>query len=597
MINDQVRGVCSGPDRDAPFGAAPRKSFPPSLRVRTYALILLLYAVLTCLATYPLATKPHRLMLGTPGDSALWAWNFSWTRQAILINHGLPFFGDFSYRPYPQAMLHHTHTFFYGMIYCLGSLLYENPYFWSNMFLMMSFVLAAYGTFLLARLVSGQTAGALVAGAIFAFCSARMVRATGHLNILSNEWIPWYLYFLLRAGRENRARLYIAAALCFAATTWNEYYNSLFIILFTLLYLILAPILRLHHGHPLKARLRSMSYGLGLAFLLLLPYAWGLWRTINTFEIIPIKGVDQFHVSLLNYLLPAPDHRLLYPWLAPIYQGGIPGNQSESTVFFGYLAIILALCGIVAIHRKSREYKFFLVCFGFFFIMSLGVSVRLGFAPRCWDIAMPYALFMKIPFFQDFRSPARFGCMVALCMAVLAACGFRVVTERIASRGKLALLAGGMIGLVLLENLFAPYRNYYDAFDPARIPQKLLEIIKRDPGRGAVFSYPPRHEDWQAIRMQTLHHKPIVTGVTARPTPSQRDYYNLMDLRGWFDPNPKQSKSEPPAPWTQAAAGRFCYFFNLGYLIIPPNQSNQNLAGRLKQGLFPLRAAYREGDA
>ena len=243
--------------------------------VKNHLLVILFFTLLTCLATYPLVTQPQRMVIGTKGDSLVWAWNFSWTRQALLVEHRLPFFGDHTFRPYPLALMHHSHTFFYGFIYCLGSFLYDNPYFWMNIIILCSFVLAGYGTFLLVRELGGPCAGALLAGTIFSFCSLRLERVNAHLNVLSSELIPFYLYFLFRGARTNQARFFIAAGLCFAATTWTEYYNSLFMILFTLLFLILGLPLRLNQGHTLRRRARALAPGLLLALLLLLPLRLG----------------------------------------------------------------------------------------------------------------------------------------------------------------------------------------------------------------------------------------------------------------------------------------------------------------------------------
>lgn len=563
------------------------------LSLRNHALVLLLFALLTCLATWPLVTAPTHMLLGPPGDSLVWGWNFSWTRQALLVEHRIPFFGDFIFRPYPQAMLRHTHTFFYGFIYCLVSFIYENPYFWSNIFLLGSFVLAGYGTFLLARRLTGHTAGALLAGAVYAFCSLRMQRANAHLNILSSELIPFYLYFLLRGARENRARFFIAAALCFIATTWNEYYNSLFLILFTLLFLILTPLLRLNYGYGLRPRLRAVSTAILLAALLLLPYAWGLWRTVATMEILPPEGSDKYYVTLLNYLLPAAGHRLLFPWLWDFYHNGLPGNEGEATVFFGYCAIFLTLYGLVAIREKTREYKYFLVCLVFFLFMSFGTTLSLPFFSRAWEIPLPYFYFLKIPFFSDFRVPARFGGMVALCAALLAAFGFQAITRGMASRLKLGALTAGLIALVLLENLFAPYRFHFDPYDPKTIPLWLVEKIRHDPVPGALLNLPVTHEDWPGVWMQTMHHRPIVTGIGARPTAYQMNYYDTMDLRGLFQVN---AKALPAGNWTKDEVGRLCYFFDLRFMMIPPSDdaSKTDIASLIRRDLLPLEADYRE---
>ena len=298
----------------------------------------------------------------------------------------------------------------------------------------------------------------------------------------------------------------------------------------------------------------------------------------------------------------------------------MPGNASEATVFFGYTAIFLTLYGIVAIRGKSREYKFFLTALIFFALMSFGPSLELRLFSWHWKIAMPYALFQQIPFFSDFRVPARFGGMVALCAAILSAFGWQALTKPIVSRRKLALMTALPIGLVLLENLVAPFPNHFDPRDPARIPFLLIEKIKADPVPGVVLNIPALHEDWLAIWMQTFHHKPSVTGVLARPTPYQIDYYDNMDLSGWFAPDPayryvcfdplapvpyqgafnrdgRFAWGSRPNPWNREKVGRFCYFFDLRYLLLVPDGMATDLAGRLRRELLPIQTSATENKA
>jgi len=608
-------------------GARPRRgagALLESLRRRrshapAHLLALLLYMMLTAVATWPLVTRPHRLLLGTPGDSMLWAWNFSWTRRALLADHQLPFFVDYFYRPFDISMLHYTHSFFYGLLYTLGAFVYENPYFWSNLFLMGSFVVAGLGTYALARRVAGDTPGALLAGVIYAFSSFRMVRATGHLNILSTELIPWFLYFLLRGARENRPRHFVAAGLCLAASAWNDYYNTLFLLLFSVLFILLAPVLRLNHGWSARQRWRGLRAGAVLTLILLAPLVWGIWVTVHTTELSSRASHDQYPVGVLNYLLPSPGHTLLSRWLFPLYHFGIKAAEGEGTVFFGYVAIVLMLAAVVGLRRRPPEFKFLMICMLVFLFLSFGSPMSDPDVGHLWKVSMPYDWLLRIPFFKDFRAPARFGGMVALCVAVLAACGFRLLTAR-RGRGERRLWAAGLIALVMLENLHAPFPYTYDALDPERVPHELNAIIRADPVGGAVLTLPFSHENFPAVWNQTFHHKPIITGIQSRPTESQIQYYTRIDVHDWFhaDPQYREVAFDPLAPpqvrnyfgppgrrawdeleksWTREAILRFCYFFDLRYLLIPPSDLPTDVKGRLRKELFPIEREFESGEA
>lgn len=589
--------------------------------LRAHAAVVALFAVLTVLATWPLASAPHRLLLGTVGDSLVWPWNFVWLRRALLELHQSPFFGNFAFQPYPSAYLHHTHTFFYGMLYLLGSFVVDNPFLWRNIFIFMSYVVAGYGTFLLARRLSGDTPGALIAGVAFAFCSSRMIRVTAHMNILSQEWVPLYLYFLVQGWTQNRRRDWLGAALCFVASVWNEYYHGLMIILTTLLFLACVPLLRPAPGRPWRERARASAGPIAVVAVLVLPLAWGLWQTVHRYEIVPFAGAREFFASPLAYLLPSSQHRLLHEWLWPIYNmGGLPGNEGESVLFLGYAAFVLALAGwVTRCRRRSVWQVFLLIATVFYFLLSLGPEWKLGSTPDARFIPLPYHVLSRLPFFADFRVPARFGLMVVLLVAVQAAFGWSALTQG-ATSGRRVLWAGLVILFIMLEHLHAPYRLYYDARDSDVVPLELTQVVREDPIGGTVLTFPFYHEDWVAHRLQIFHRQPAVTGILARPREFQHSYYDHLDLMGWFESDPtidwvwrdptapqwlrtiseKRAHVRPEEfvePWTAQEVADFLHLFGIRFLMFPPGELGERLAERLREDVLPIEVTLRERGA
>lgn len=567
------------------------------------------FFAITCLMTYPLILAPHRNIIGLGGDGLVWAWNLSWTRHALLVDHEIPFFSDHVYRPYGTAFLHFPHTFFYGFIYTLAGWIHPNPVLWSNGFIMATFVITALGTFMLARQVSGHTAGAFVAAVIFAFCTYRLVRVLGHLNILCGEWIPWYLFFLVRAMQTNHRRHYLGMALAFTFSVWNDYYQALFILMFTGVFLASAPWLQLHRGWTIRERFRSAIPGIVVLAVVLAPLVWGIIVTLMTREITPAPGADRYYVTPLNYLLPGAHHRLLRPWLLDFYEHAMPGNPVEASIYLGYTALALALWGAFRSRAKNRFYLYFALCAAVFILFSFGKSLRLyGLG---WEIPMPYALFVKIPFFEDFRVPSRFGGMVPLCVGVLAAFGVRAIDRRLHRPWLKIGVPAVLVLLVLLENTHAPWPEYSSAIKPQIEGSQFIETIKNDPVPGAVLNFPVSYNNINAVWYQTYHHRSIVTGIHNRPHPSWENYYDDINLVGWFRPDLqyREAQEDPLAPlwmkdlsrvealeqwadqaaaWTPEAISRFCHFFDLRFLLIPPHSKETDIAGRLNKSILPL---------
>lgn len=586
---------------------------------RVHVGLIGLFFLIAVLMTFPMITAPHRLLIGTLGDSMVWPWNFTWTRQALLTPDHSLFFSEHAYRPFPTAFLHYTHTFFYGFIYTLGSWIDANPILWTNGFILASFVIAASGTFMLARQLSGHLAGALVAAVIFAFCTPRLIRVFGHLNLLSGEWIPWYLFCLVRAMQTNRPRFYLGMALTFAASTWNDYYQSLFIILFTLIFLLSTPWLRLHEGWAWRQRLRPVLPAAFLFILLICPLAWGLWLTTQTREISAATGADRFYVTPLNYILPGAYHRVLRTWLLEFYRFGLPGGEGEGNAFLGYTAMALALWGAFRSQAKHRYYFFFAIAGLIFMLLSFGRSLTFPGPGNGFDIPMPYKLLTDIPYFDDFRVPARFSVMVVLCLSILAAFGVRAIDHELARRSARLALPSILVFLILFENMHAPWPEHYNALEPLERGGDLIDTIRSDAIPGAVMTLPIRTNNWPAIWYQIFHHRPIVAGILSRPQPALNKYYNYLDIREWFEPDPqfRYVADDPLSPgwleyhwlsrtltqwepeekkWTPEKIRRFCYFFDLRFLLIPPHSRNTDMAGRLRESMFPLAGSVRQSN-
>ena len=73
-----------------------------------------------------------------------------------------------------------------------------------NIIVLFSFVVAGYGAFLLVHYVCGNRWAALVGSVVFAYSAYHIATMRGLLQLVSLEWLPFFVLFLLQAFFSGR---------------------------------------------------------------------------------------------------------------------------------------------------------------------------------------------------------------------------------------------------------------------------------------------------------------------------------------------------------------------------------------------------------
>jgi hypothetical protein len=175
---------------------------------RATAVALIGYLLLTLALTYPLATYFTRAIPGDGFDGWQNYWNLWWVKVALLEQHTSPFFTDLLYHPTGVGLLFHTLNPFNGLLALLLQLAF-GLFVAYNAIVLLSFVLAGLGAYLLARQGLGPGSSrfaAFTSGAIFAFAPVHFAHLLGHMQVISLEWIPFFALYLLRATMKMSLR-------------------------------------------------------------------------------------------------------------------------------------------------------------------------------------------------------------------------------------------------------------------------------------------------------------------------------------------------------------------------------------------------------
>ncbi len=233
---------------------------------RGHVVVLLAYAALAVLFSWPLATHLQTHLTGVPGgDTGVYVWNQWVFRHELVENRALPYFTDVLFgRDQPTDLSLHNYTTFQNLVAVpLAGLVGVVGAF--NLVYLLMVVLTAYSTFLLARHVTHAVPESFIAGMVFAWSPVLVTRGMGHFSLVAAAPLAIFLLILMRADGHERLRDAVAlgATMAWAATT--DVYYAVYCLLIGSVFLVgrvvsIEPSLR-------AGRERAAAWGLNVVAL------------------------------------------------------------------------------------------------------------------------------------------------------------------------------------------------------------------------------------------------------------------------------------------------------------------------------------------
>lgn len=536
------------------------------LSLRVHLLALAAYAALTFLLTLPIGLK---LFTEVPGGGDAWQniWNLWWVKQALINLHTNPYYTNLLYYPQGVSLYFHTLVLTDGLIGIPLQLMGLNLIATYNLIMLLGFLLAGYGAFLLCHYLTGSRWASFVGGIVFAFSPYHFAHLFGHMNLVSLQWVPFYVLLLLKATDEAgtagirgwglrvraeadsppdkqkySALLYAAGAgVLFAVNSYTDWLYAIFLAIFTGIFLgwrLLAPSERWHFasiGLGWREGLVRLIVGGAAALLLVSPVLFPtLAEAQKGYAQQPPRETLVYSSDLLMSFIPSELHPLWGKAIAErIDQMGpyLPiKNPSERDVFLGYSVLLLAAYGVWR-RWKLRQVRFWTFMAVATWVLSLGPILQIGgksqFTAFGVTVPMPYLLLYKLPFISIMRTPARLTMLTMLALGVLVAFALSNLIAapsiptarsfRLPRRWSLAVSAAAPL-LILFEFLSLPFPTVPPGWN---VP--IYEQIAKEPGNFALLELPIRpFGDYMAY--QTIHGKPIIGGYLSRLPP-----YPLLD--------------------------------------------------------------------
>jgi len=315
--------------------------------LRQFWRVLLAFAALTLVLTYPLSFDPGGRVLAIAADTDLFIWSLAWDAHA-LVTQPLSLFDANIYYPQARTLAYSENL--------LGGTLFSAPVWWltgnavlaMNVALLASCALCGAGAWLLARRVGLSQGAAFLAGVIFAFAPPRFLRLT-QVHLAMIQWIPFVLAFLhsyLDSGRRRDLRL---AAMFFSLQALSSGHGAVFAAVAGGALVVY----RVALGESLDPGRRVRDLGLAGAVLLLpavlvtLPYL-AVQREMQLRR--SLEDASTWAVSAMSFLA-SPTH--VHEFILSHVTDRRINDEAWAYLFPGYLPLILASVALIPARRRG----------------------------------------------------------------------------------------------------------------------------------------------------------------------------------------------------------------------------------------------------
>lgn len=498
--------------------------------LRRHGLMLISYLVLAIIFTYPMITA-FSTAIGGEQDALENYWNLWWTALAVFDWHQNPFESTIMYYPFGLPLFFHTYNPLNAFL-SLPLQALSNTAVAYNLLVLFAFVMAGIGAYSLVYYLTKQRSAAFVAGFIFAFSPYMEFHLrVGQPFMLSVQWLPLYLLFLLRGLRDHWRYLPIAALFLTLVgyTDWHYTSYALVITAIVAFYELLRmlfetraqadssaawrPLLGRAWGAVIaKFALVGLLFGIAISPVLV-PMILELQR--QPYAVRPLYHSILHSTDLLAFFIPSIYHPLWGEWAADIFYSLVPSYITGGMATLGYGAMLLAIVAVWKDRKRTLLYGVMFVCF---FLLALGPYLQVGgvnSSDTATPIPMPYLYFNKLPFMNIQRIPSRFVAVVMLALAVLAGFGVSALSRlprlQALSPNSQKIAYGALVALLLFE--YWPNAIPLTPIDDQQV-SAFYRQLAQDPEEYPILEIP--YKGVPSMFYQTHHGKITVGGRIAR---------------------------------------------------------------------------------
>jgi hypothetical protein len=267
---------------------------------------------------------------------------------------------------------------------------------------LLFFTLGMEGLYRLARLHRASITGAAI-GAVVWGVSGRLQNAVehGHLNLLLFAMMPWALWCFERALRERAYVLgggFVIAWMFLSGGTYTVPYTVQILLVGAVYWSGRIALSR-------DSRVRGLS-------------AWKPWLVLAGIGAVSMALCAIRLVPLADVVLGMP-REVMSRQVAPADRllSALFSESGAGYVGDAYVGVVIGAFAGLALLSGDRSGRWFAGAALFFFALALGEQHELA----------PYALFAKLPVFEQLRDPYRYVAVVGMFLCLAASRGFTLV--------------------------------------------------------------------------------------------------------------------------------------------------------------------------
>ena len=501
----------------------------------TIGLAFLLYLILSIVVTWPLLPRIDTTLSGGSTDAMLHYWNGWWVLQAFQEGTS-PYSTNLLFHPIGVSLAYQNFAWLSILPWLVLQSAVDGITSY-NLVILLNLALSGFAAYLLTNELTGKHLAAFIAGLIYLSWPFRLSQLD-HPNLISTQWIPFFLLSLIWAIRYRRIRYGLLAGLCLALVGYTRWQLLIPAVVMSGIYLLF----NLPKQSELSDFSKPLIAGFAFSVLLLIPAV----VLLTSQQAIPQASIDDLlregeesimQTDLLAYFTPSGDHPVLGTITKPIYDE-IYQVRSASRRFPAYVGLTsIALAGL-GIWYARRDALPWLIMGVVLILLAAGHEWRIN-GRVFGNVPTLYRLLEPLVVFRLLRVPDRYNLFLALPFAVLAAYGLSYFFGRVAQYGSLVSFTFAIfVGvLILFEYLSTPIEQ-----QEIRLSQ-FNQILKNDQNRAAILELPiDPIKAKQNMFAQAIHQRPIMFGHISREPLGAYEY---------IDENPllrvlRQSNEMPP---------------------------------------------------
>jgi hypothetical protein len=304
------------------------------------AAAFLFYLALAVLLTWPLVPE-LATAVSDPGDPLINAWILDWVCHA-LTHDPLSLYDAPIFHPGLKPLAYSENLIAVGVLVLPFHLAGLPPIAVYNIAMLLGFALSGYGAFVLARMVSGSTIGALIGGIFFAFCSYKFDHLA-HLQLVFSAWVPLTLAALLAFWQRATWKRGAALALVLLLGGLTNIYLLMFAGVATLFTIALLATIEPRD----KRFFARLAVTFVVAAALLYPFLNPYRQVSKHYKLVrQSEEVERFSAKWADWVMPSGTS-----WL----YGRLPDPERGAPERFLFPGMGILFFAIVSFRAKSRN--------------------------------------------------------------------------------------------------------------------------------------------------------------------------------------------------------------------------------------------------